>query len=256
MDTHLKQPLRFFLGYDEREAIAYSVARHSILRHARAGVSVEPICRQTLGSKYWRQTEKRDGVLWDAISDAPMSTDFAIARFFVPHLTGGWALFADCDILLTDDIWKIFDAVNFDDPKAVYVVQHHHNPREAVKMDGQVQTVYRRKNWSSVILWNCDHPAHARLTLEYLNSVPGRTLHAFDWLHEHEIGELHQTWNYLAGVFPLIQTTPKLIHYTVGGPWFDEYRDVDFGELWVKEYDGLRELPGAEDGTERLAVAK
>jgi len=28
---------------------------------------------------------------------------------------------------------------------------------------------------------------------------------------------------------------PKLIHYTEGGPWFENYRHCEFHELWKAE---------------------
>ena len=128
---------------------------------------------------------------------------------------------------------------------AVCVVKHNHVPSVASKMDGQPQTTYKRKNWSSVILWNLDHPAHKALTPQSLNLLPGRDLHAFCWLADDEIGELPRTWNWLEGVYPVMNPPPALIHYTHGGPWMDmDY--VAFGDLWKREKDGLCKLRRSE----------
>src|SRR5205823_1871133 len=127
-------------------------------------------------------------------SDAPMSTEFAISRFCVPFLQSeGWAVFADCDILCWSDINELFALAN--DKYAVMVVQHKPLSDTGVKMDGQMQTIYNCKNWSSLVLWNCGHPANQRLNLEKLNTWPGRHLHAFKWLQNGEIGELPEYWN-------------------------------------------------------------
>ena len=138
---------------------------------------------------YRRPHEKRDGQLWCPISEAPMSTSFAISRFLVRWLSCGvqWALFCDwCDMLWLADPAELFALA--DDRYAVQVVKREHVPDEDLKMDDQAQTVYPRKNWSSLILWNLWHPANERLTLDMVNTLPGRDLHRFCWLEDAEIG--------------------------------------------------------------------
>jgi lipopolysaccharide biosynthesis glycosyltransferase len=222
-----------FLGYDEREALAYAVASHSM--HARSSVllNVKPISRQHVMPH--RPVEMRDGRLWCPLSKAPMSTDFAIARFAVPRLIRrGWALFADCDILVLGDLAELFALA---DPRyAVMVVQHDYTADAGPKMDNQVQTTYPRKNWSSVILWNCEHPSNQRLNWHVLNTWPGRALHGFAWLADEEIGTLPLAWNFLVDVNTPEQvgeSPPKLLHYTLGGPWFD--RPCSYAEEWERE---------------------
>ena len=197
-----------YIGYDAREAEAFAVCRHSLQRFAPD----IPIHSLELGDLraaglYWRPTSKRDGRLWDDISEAPMATEFACSRFLTPHLAGsGWALFMDCDILARTDVGELFAMA---DPKyAVMCVQHpNYNPPEAIKMDGQLQTLYARKNWSSVMLINCDHRANVRLTVDYINSVPGRDLHRFSWLDNADIGDL--LYEFAAGQ-PMEVVMPKL----------------------------------------------
>jgi hypothetical protein len=223
-----------YIGYDPREAEAFAVCRHS-LRRLSGDIPVHAICLDDMRRKglYWRQTEHCDGRLWDTISEAPMATEFAISRFLTPILAKrGWALFLDCDILARDDVNELFDQA--DPSKAVMCVQHKHEPPPGVKMDGQLQTLYRRKNWSSVMLLNCEHAANEALTVNLINTVPGRDLHRFCWLKDDEIGALDPTWNYLVGHTDA-SFDPKLVHFTEGGPWFEAYRDVPYADEWRAE---------------------
>lgn len=224
-----------WIGYDPRETEAFAVCRRSLRKHA-PGVPIQALNLDDLreAGLYGRPTSKRDGKLWDDISEAPMATEFAISRFLAPILAGtGWALFLDSDILAVEDLEELF--AQADPAKAVMCVQHpNYNPPDKIKMDGQLQTLYARKNWSSVMLFNCDHPANERLTVDLVNTVPGRDLHRFCWLLDEEIGALDPGWNYLVGVTQG-DIKPKLIHYTSGGPWFEGYRNVPYADLWLKE---------------------
>lgn len=231
-----------FIGWDTREAEVAEVCRHSILtRTARDDITVRNLKLSELQEQglYTRAVERRDGRLWDPISEAPMSTEFAISRFVIPHVAAGqWAIFCDCDFLWRCDVGEVLDQC---DPKhAVTCVQHKHEPKEnETKMDGQLQLLYARKNWSSMMVWNCHHPAHEKLTIEVLNSVPGRDLHRFFWLEDDEIGALPATYNWLEGTSdPSID--PKVIHYTRGGPWFDDWQDVAYAQEWLDERDAYR----------------
>jgi len=236
-----------YIGYDPREEEALLVARHSIQRHLRDGERL-PIRTLRLSDLrqlglYTRPTTIKDGHLYDTISDAPMSTEFAISRFFVPYLAQtGWSLFMDCDMLVTTDLVTLFELVEAHPDKALFCVHHRHEPRNDMKMDGQVQTRYARKNWSSVMLFNCDHPSNNVLrdisSTGILNSLPGRDLHRFSWLLDDEIGELPLYWNYLVGYNHTYQVPggmPGIIHYTSGGPWFAHLQDVEFADPWWDE---------------------
>ena len=215
----MQNSLQIFVGYDPREAEAYSVARESIRARLTQPVRVRGVVLDELKQKglYRRPTERRNEKLWDVISEAPMSTEFAISRFLVPHLAGsqGWALFLDCDILSRSNILRILD--HADPAKAVMVVKHDHVPSSSVKMDGQEQTRYARKNWSSVMLFNLEHVSNVNLTVDLINSVPGRDLHRFCWLKDDEIGELPPEWNFLVG-YTDPKINPKIVHFTEGGP--------------------------------------
>ena len=221
--------MKVFVGYDTREDIAYQVCKHSILSKQPAA-DVRPLKQQELRDAGWY---KRD-------IDKLASTEFTFTRFLIPELTDfkGWALFMDCDMILTTDIKELFDQA--DDKYAIMCVQHDYTPKEGTKMDGQKQTIYPRKNWSSVMLFNCGHPANRKVTQSLVNDpeINGAYLHRFSWLNDFEIGELHHTWNYLVGVYDDIKK-PKLIHYTEGGPWFENYRNCEFADLWKAELQDM-----------------
>lgn len=224
-----------WIGFDPREAAAFAVARHSMLGLLPDDTDIE-VNGLVLGDMqragfFTRPQEKRDGVIWDVISGAPCATEFSISRFLVPHLAGndGWAIFVDCDMLFRADITELFDLC--DSSKAVMVVKHDHRPAGVTKMDGQVQTQYGRKNWSSVVGFNLSHPANRRLTLEMVNSLPGRDLHQFCWLEDGEIGELPVEWNWLVGHSP-DDVEPKNAHFTDGIPTMAGYEDGPFCNEW------------------------
>ena len=227
-----------YMGWDSREVEAYNVARKSIVRRSSVPVEVMPLRLYMEPVKSLlrnRRVEWRDGKMWCPISDAPMATEFAISRFCVPFIQKeGFALFVDCDIVCVGDIAELFALA---DPQyAVQVVKREHVPVEAVKMDGQIQTTYPRKNWSSVVLWNCSHPANKRLTLGNLNEWSGRDLHAFKWLEDEEIGSLPREWNHLVGADP-DYLWANLLHYTLGGPWIKDWQGGPLDTDWLAERD-------------------
>ena len=178
-------------------------------------------------------TDVTNIVMWDVLSEAPMSTQHANARFLVPHLAkSGWALFCDGDMLFRGNVCRVLDTL---DPRfAVYCVKHRHEPDAREKMDGQIQTKYHRKNWSSWMIFNCDHPANKRLTLEMVNTLPGRDLHRFCWLGDDEIGELPPEWNYLVGYTKGVEN-PRCVHFTSGTPDMSGYAHVEYADEWRAE---------------------
>lgn len=223
-----------WIGFDPREAAAYAVCRDSVKRTATQPIPVHGVMLGDLQRKglYTRAVEVHNGQLWDPISEAPMSTEFAISRFFTPLLAKhGWALFMDCDMLVRESIVRLFEEA--DPSKAVICVKHEHIPEEFFKMDGCEQTRYARKNWSSFCLFNCDHPKNRQFfTLENLNSLPGRDLHRFCWLEDEDIGEIGPEWNFLVGE-TRESKKPKVLHFTKGGPWMAGYETVPYAHEWV-----------------------
>ena len=229
-----------FIGWDPRERAAWEVCAQSIIRNAALPPVIRPISMQSLCDigRYKRPTERRDGVLFDGISNAPMATEFAIARFFVPLVSRArWALFIDADFMFRADVAELFALA---DPRyAVQVVQHpDYAPHETVKMDGQPQLGYSRKNWSSLMLWNMNHSGSGRLVMHDANTRPGLWLHQFAWVHDQEIGALPAEWNWLEGISdPDID--PKAVHFTRGTPDMPGYEDSAYAGEW-NEFAGRR----------------
>jgi hypothetical protein len=217
--------IRVFIGFDPREAVAYSVLAHSIQARASRPVTIAPLALPQLGALMTRERHPLQ------------STDFSFSRFLTPHLSDftGWSIFMDCDMLVLDDIVKLYELR--DDRCAVMVVKHEHTPREAVKFLDQPQSKYEKKNWSSVMLFN---NARCRvLTPEYVNTASGLELHQFKWLGDDGlIGSLPRGWNHLVGYNPP-QRGASLVHYTLGGPYFDEYRDCEYAAEWFAERDRM-----------------
>jgi lipopolysaccharide biosynthesis glycosyltransferase len=224
-----------YIGFDPREIQAYLVAVQSIVSRTHIRPKALVLSELMKQGLYTRPMHRQEGRLIDEISEHPMSTEFAISRFLVPYLAKeGWALFVDCDVLALVDLDELFALA---DPRyAVMCVKHDYKPASFEKMDGQLQSSYFRKNWSSVCLWNCDHPANEALSTDYINTVPGRVLHAFSWLKDEEIGELPPAFNYLVGETSST-VTPKLIHFTNGIPTMKGYETCHYSREWFEELD-------------------
>lgn len=226
---------RVYVGYDSRESDAYRACVNSMRARASVQPLVMPVSMNLLGEVYRRRTTRRNGALFDELSQEPMSTEFSLARFFVPKLArSGWALFCDCDFLWRCDVGEVF--AHADPAYAVLVVKHRHEGGDSIKMDAQPQTYYARKNWSSLMLLNCDAPEWQSLTLEQLNSLHKHSLHGFSWIEEKRIGALPLDYNWLAGVSPDFDD-PRVVHYTLGVPSMAGYERSPFAEEW-RRYAG------------------
>lgn len=245
--------ISIWIGWDPREPAEFAVARQSFERHALKHWPIRGLVLSQLRAAglYRRPMEVRAGVdgpeMWDTISGARQSTEHANSRFLVPHLAReGWAMFSDGDVMCCANLPPLFASLN---PKyALYCVHHRYEPAAATKMDGQVQQRYGRKNWSSVMIFNCDHPANEKLTVDLVNTVPGRDLHRFCWLEDRHIGELPTSWNHLVGESDP-SAEPSLIHWTNGTPAMNGYENAAFGDEWRAARDawaagGMLSLPG------------
>jgi len=225
--------VKVWIGWDSREEAAYDVAAQTALRF---GCDITPIYEQRLrDTGLLTRVVDRRGSMYDMNSSMHQSTEFAISRFFVPLLQhSGWCLFVDADVVFLQDPHELLE---FADPsKAVMVVKHQPLTGTGWKMDGQRQLPYARKNWSSVVLWNADHPGNKRLNLTTLNQWPGRDLHAFGWLADSEIGELSAEWNWLVGVQPK-PVNPAIAHFTLGSPALDGWKGADHDDIWLGARD-------------------
>jgi hypothetical protein len=215
-----------YIGYDPKEIIAYHVLSQSILDRASGPVSIIPVKRDLVGLQ-----RPRTGL---------ESTEFSFSRFLVPSLHGpsGYPVFMDCDMLCLGDVYELVDLALAKRQDAVSVVQHNYIPRTRTKFLGQPQMAYPKKNWSSLMVFDAAHPDCRSLTREVVEQQDGLYLHQFKWTDK--AGSLPLEWNWLAGEYKHSNKLPKLIHYTIGGPWFPEYRNCEYSELWWAEYSKLR----------------
>ena len=214
-----------FIGYDSREAVAFSVLAHSIHVRASKPVAITPLMLSQLNGLLLRARHPLQ------------STDFSFSRFLTPYLSDyvGWSVFMDCDMLMLEDIAKLWHLR--DERYAVMVVKHCHDPREKTKFLGEPQTKYEKKNWSSVMLFN--NSKCKVLTPDYVNTASGLELHQFKWLSDDdEIGELPDRWNHLVG-YNAPRPDAALVHYTLGGPYFSEHRDCEYSHEWRRERDAM-----------------
>lgn len=227
-------PLRVYIGFDTREPEAYRVAESSLRKNTTRAVSVTALNLRRLEEcgLLRRPTDLR-GQRYDLPSNAPASTEFAISRFLVPLLAhSGWVLFVDGDVVFLGDVAELF--AQADDRFALMCVKHGTVESGPLKMDGQIQTAYPRKNWSSVLLWNCDHPANRRLSLQDVQERRGFDLHSLYWLNDAEIGALDPAWNWLVNVSPP-PPHAKLAHFTLGGPFTKGWAGGKYDEIWYRE---------------------
>ena len=228
------EPIRIFIGFDARETVAYNVLSHSIASRSSLPTSITPIALSQLTGVFKRERH----VL--------QSTDFSFSRFLAPYLCAyqGWSIFMDCDMLMLDDIARLW-ALR-DERYAVMVVKHDHVPQEATKFLGEPQTKYEKKNWSSVMLFN---NARCRaLTPDFVNTASGLALHQFKWLNDDTlIGALPDRWNHLVG-YNAPRADAALVHYTLGGPYFAEYAACEYSAEWRRERDAMLVAAAASSG--------
>lgn len=243
----MSDPLPYFIGFDAREKDAYDVCSFSAQRKSSIPLHIQPLKHRELRLKGifdrpW-MIDGMTGIMRDERDGRPFSTEFAFTRFLVPLIQEyrGWALFTDCDMLWLDDVRNLFHEA--DEKKAVMVVKQTHHPKNETKMDAQPQQAYFRKNWSSVILWNCGHLANRVLDAEFVNHASGGDLHALCWLKEEEIGELSPGWNFLVG-HTKAGIKPRLMHFTDGGPWMPECMKVPYAGWWQNEHDHMMRVRG------------
>jgi lipopolysaccharide biosynthesis glycosyltransferase len=218
--------IRIITGFDQREAVAFHTFYQSIISNSSTPVQITPLAINTL--REYRETHS-DG-----------SNAFTYSRFLTPSLCNfnGWAIFADGDMVCQADITELWNLR--DDSKAVQVVQHDYETKQTIKYFDQPNANYPRKNWSSVILWNCAHPAHRLLTPTFVAAATGAFLHRFSWLQDEQIGSLPKEWNWLAIEY---QDNPhaKLVHYTLGTPCFKKYAQTAMSEHWWSTYRSLQQ---------------
>jgi hypothetical protein len=228
--------LSIYIGYDPRESVAYHTLAHSILRRSSVPVAIAPLAQNQLKGIYRRSRGPTE------------STEFSLTRFLVPALSEfrGWSIFMDCDMLCRVDIAELALEMERQPDQAVLVCKHDYVPRTERKFLDQIQTRYQRKNWSSLMLFN---NARCRaLSADYVNSASGLDLHRFAWMDDGAIGELPLEWNWLVGEYAY-NPVAKIVHFTIGGPYFEAYRDCDYAADWFAEYESMHQ---AKDRREKL----
>jgi hypothetical protein len=220
------RPLQIFIGYDPIESVAWHTMAHSVLARSSVPVALIPVNLKNLAGIFTRTR------------DAKQSNEFSFTRFLVPYLSDyqGFAAFFDCDQMLRTDVNELFELAMADPAKAIHVVKHDYEPKDDVKYLNTVQYRYPRKNWSSVMLWNCGHMANRQVTPEYVNTASAMELHRFQWLADDQIGALDVRWNWLVGEYAEPPADVKNVHWTVGGPYFHEYKEADFAQEWFAEF--------------------
>jgi lipopolysaccharide biosynthesis glycosyltransferase len=224
------EKITMVVGFDQKEAVAYHVFCQSVMEKSTVPVQFIPLCQGSLMG----YTEKHhDG-----------SNAFIYSRFLTPYLNDfkGWVIFADGDMICQSDITELWNLR--DESKAVLVVKHDYKTKASIKYLGNKNENYPRKNWSSVILWNCGHPANKVLTPSFVETQTGAFLHRFSWLEDNLVGELPKEWNWLAVEYP-DNYDAKLIHYTLGTPCFESYKETSMSDIWHEAYqrlnDGMRD---------------
>lgn len=213
--------MKVFIGWDSREEIAYEVCKKSIKLH-NDFIEVYPIKQQYL----------RELGIYTREEDPLASTEFTLTRFLVPYLSGysGFSIFMDCDMLVQTDLYEVLKEIDHTAP--INCVQHeNYIPKSNIKMDGKTQYTYPRKNWSSFMVFNCEHADVKRnLSLSNVNLSTPQYLHRMEWASS--VGSLNYSWNYLVGYYQNLDC-PKVLHYTDGGPWFEKYKDCPFSKNWL-----------------------
>jgi len=218
---------RIFIGWDSRFPEPALVLEYSLRRRSSIPLDIRFLDARHLADCHGFRLP----------ADKLASTEFTYSRFLVPWLCGyeGKALFLDNDMVCLGDVAELF-ALPMTVPDgvssrllALRVVKHDHQPVDgSVKMYGAVQTAYPRKNWSSLMLMDCDQLRC--WTKEVVEAGNGARLHRFADLADSQIGDVHPSWNSL----DTLDAGTKLIHWTSGGPWYEQYRDCPHADLWFK----------------------
>ena len=218
--------INVFIGFDEGEKVSYHILSESIRRQSSVPVSITPLCLSNI-PEFKRELQPNQ------------STEFAFSRFLVPYLSDykGWSLFLDSDMMFRDDIKNLWDMIDKD--KSIMCCKHDYVPKQNVKFRGAKNEPFPKKNWSSFMLMN-NHRCKM-LSKEYVETATGLELHQFKWTHEENIGELPLEWNWLVGEY-VYNKDAKNVHWTLGGPYFKDYKNSDYADEWFRLYNETIEI--------------
>jgi len=213
--------MKIYIGYDSKVPIASKVCEFSLRHHSKEDLDISLLKTPALKKKklYWRPYKNQ-------------STQFTYTRFLIPYLQKykGWAMYCDNDFLFLNDVKELLSLQN--NSKAVICVKHEYKPKNKIKMDNKKQTNYERKNWSSLMLINCEHPDVKDVDLSMVNEESGEYLHQFNWLNDEDIGSLPHSWNWLVNWYRTDKGDghPDALHFTEGGPWI---ADSEYKQTWL-----------------------
>ena len=212
--------INVFIGYDEGEKVSYHILSESIRRQSSVPVSITPLCLSNI-PEFKRELQPNQ------------STEFAFSRFLVPYLSDykGWSLLLDSDMMFRDDIKNLWDMI--DKEKSIMCCKHDYIPKQNIKFRGAKNEPFPKKNWSSFMLMNNERCK--MLTKEFVETATGLELHQFKWTHEENIGELPLEWNWLVSEYDYNKNA-KNVHWTLGGPYFEDYARSDYADEWFKLY--------------------
>ena len=243
-----------FVGYDERQHEPFLVAKHSLESLAKVPIKVHKMHHkdyrlQKLFTRKW--TVEENGQYTDVLDGKPFSTQFSHSRFLVPELwrrikdedKNPLVMFVDCDFVWTSDIGIMFKELEMKKIRnksttPVYCVHHNYKPTTLVKMDTVEQTSYNKKLWSSMMVFDMDHEDNSKLTKDCVNVESGNWLHSFNWVENpNSLGIIDESWNFIPDHSEKNTSVINAIHYTEGGPWFKEYRQCSYGNLWWNTYE-------------------
>ena len=218
--------INVFIGFDEGEKVSYHILSESIRRQSSVPVSITPLCLSNL-PEFKRKLQPNQ------------STEFAFSRFLVPYLSEykGWSLFLDCDMMFRDNIKNLWDMI--DENKSIMCCKHDYTPKQNVKFRGAKNEPFPKKNWSSFMLMN--NQRCKMLTKEYVETASGLELHQFKWTHEENVGELPLDWNWLVGEYDYNKNA-KNVHWTLGGPYFKDYKNSEYADEWYRLYNDTIEV--------------
>lgn len=219
----LESPLKIFVGYDPRESVAYHVFCNSVLRRSSVPVSFIPLAKHLVGMG------GRDG-----------SNDFIYSRFLVPYMSGysGTSFFFDGDMVCLADVAELLKLRTYD---PVSCVKHDYRTKHGRKYLGALNEDYARKNWSSVMMFNCGHYDLRRLTPETIGVETGAYLHRMEWASS--VGALPIEWNWLPQEHGE-NLEAKLVHYTIGTPCFKGYEKDCMAGAWHAEREEMTRCDG------------
>ena len=221
--------LDVYIGLNSEYPEVHNVCRHSIDTRSSVKTVFHEIGTSVLPDEiWWRQTNDME------------TTEFSLCRFLVPWLNHnkGYAVYMDDDFLWQGDIAEMMELV--DPTKAVHVVKHKYSPKTKIKQNGNKQTNYKMKNWSSLMVFNCSHPDLLKLKPMIVNNKSGMYLHQFKWTNPFNIGTLPIHFNFLVGEYECKpQLDIRAYHFTLGGPWLDECKTQDFADKWIDEKRNL-----------------